>query len=229
MNPAANADPPGLRQLIAACPGGSVLRWLWFQFARTTCLIWFKIFYRLRITGGSNMPRTGPVLVIANHQSFLDPILIGMATGKRPAHMLARKNLFKPFFIGWLLKSLNGVPVDRGTADLASMRRCIDILKQGQALSLFPEGTRTEDGRVLPFKPGMLLIARRAQATLVPMAIAGSFEAWPRSRKLPHLTGRIRVQLGEPVTLDELSNMTDDAILAHLGAMVRAMKEELEK
>jgi len=133
------------RELIRGCPGQSVVRWLWYQWVRFVCWCWFRLFYRLKIQGRENLPMTGPVLVISNHQSFLDPILIGMATGKRPMSMLARRNLFKPFFMGWLLRSLNGIPVDRGSADLAAMRTCIEVLKKGEGLSLFPEGTRSED------------------------------------------------------------------------------------
>lgn len=215
------------RELIRGCPGQSVVRWLWFQFVRLLCGLWFKLFYRLRITGRENLPLTGPVLIISNHQSYLDPIIIGLATGKRPAHMLARSNLFKPFFMNWLLKSLNGVPVDRGTADLASMRRCIEVLKDGMSLALFPEGTRTEDGAVLPFKAGTLLIARRAGAVILPLAIAGSFEAWPRKRKLPQFFGRIRAQFGEPIAAETLQAMGEEVALKHLEELTRSMVDEL--
>lgn len=211
------------RELIRGCPGQSVVRWLWYQWVRFVCWCWFRLFYRLKIQGRENLPMTGPVLVISNHQSFLDPILIGMATGKRPMSMLARRNLFKPFFMGWLLRSLNGIPVERGSADLAAMRTCIEVLKKGEGLSLFPEGTRSEDGRVLPLKSGMLLIAKRAGATIVPMAISGSFEAWPRSRKLPHLTGRIRVRWGKAMTLEQIKAMGDEA------AVLEKLREELQE
>ncbi len=215
------------RELIRGCPGKSVLRWLWFQLARLICGIWFKLFYRLRISGQEHMPLTGPVLIVANHQSFLDPVIIGLATGRRPAHMLARSNLFKPFFMGWLLKSLNGVPVERGTADLASMRRCIEILKEGTSLAIFPEGTRTEDGELLPLKAGTLLIARRAGAVILPLAIAGSFEAWPRSRKLPHLFGRVRACFGEPVAIEPLMEMGGAKALEQLHGSLAAMLSKL--
>ncbi len=220
----------GFAELIRGCPRRSVVRWLWYQAARFITWCWFRLFYRLRIEGREKLPLTGPVLLVCNHQSFLDPLLIGMATGPRPMHMLARRNLFKPFFMGWLLKSLNGIPVDRGTADIASMRRCIEIIKEGVGLSIFPEGTRTEDGRVLPFKSGMLLIARRSGAMIVPMAIAGSFEAWPRRRKLPHLTGRITVRFGDPVTGEQLQTAGDDArLLERFREQMQQMVDELEK
>lgn len=214
----------GLAQIIRGSPGRSVLRWCWFQWMRFFCTCWFKVFYRFRVEGREHLPLTGAVLIVSNHQSFLDSIILGMATGWRPPWSLARKSLFKPV-LGWFFRSLNGIPVDRGHSDIASLRRCIEVLSEGASLAIFPEGTRTEDGSVGRFRAGLMLLVKRAKPVVVPLAITGSFEAWPRSRRLPHLFGRITARWGRPMSAEELLAMGDGEALKRIESLVRAMVE----
>lgn len=216
------------RELLNASPGRSLPRWLWFQFLRSLCLLWFKLCYRWKLHGKENFPLTGAVLIVANHQSTLDSVVMGLAVGRRPVYSLARRSLFKPV-LSWLFRSLNGIPVDRGAADLAAMRRCVQVLRDGMGLMLFPEGTRTETGEVGAFRSGvMLMVKRGGPDAVVPLAISGSFAAWPRGRMLPRPFGRITARWGTPVPAAELLAMNEDDALARLRDTVATMAREMD-
>lgn len=150
-----------------------------------------------RLYGWHRMPEAGAVVLASNHQSFLDPFLLGGST-PRCVRFLARNTLFwGPF--GWLIRSLGAIPVVRDSADLAAMRAAVGALKEGDPLLLFPEGTRTRDGRIAPFRPGLSMLARRGEAVVLPCVIRGAFEAWPRHRPLPTPFRPVRVHYGPPV------------------------------
>jgi len=122
-------------------------------------------------------------------------------------HYLARSTLFETSkLFGALIRSLNAVPLKRGAFDKQALRRCIEILSAGNALALFPEGTRTRDGRIGRLHSGFGMIARRSGATIVPTLIQGAFEAWPRTSPLP-APRPIRVAYGRPIGPDELGRL----------------------
>lgn len=140
--------------------------------------------FGLRSHGQRRVPREGGVILAANHASFLDPIAIGCAIA-RPIDYLARQTLFDIPGFGWLLRSIRTHPVRRGESDLGAMRQMISLLKGGAALVVFPEGTRSRDGRIQPLRGGVGLLAAKSGARVVPVWVEGSFWAWPRSRTLP--------------------------------------------
>ncbi len=140
--------------------------------------------FRLRSRGQRNVPREGGVILAANHASFLDPIAVGCAL-VRPIDYLARQTLFDIPGFGWFLRSIRVRPVRRGESDLKAMRQSISLLSQGACLVVFPEGTRTRDGRIQPLRGGVGLLAARSGAAVVPVWVEGSFSAWPRSRRFP--------------------------------------------
>lgn len=212
-------SPGGLRALVRASPGGSLLRLIWWHWLRAWCWVYFRLCYRFRVRGRVALPRGGPVLIVSNHQSFLDPIIVGLATGARPAYSLARSSLYRGP-IGWLIHSLNGIPVERGAADTKAMRRCVGVLKQGFMLSVFPEGTRTEDGQVGEFKGGTMLLIKRARPVVIPLGIGGAYEVWPRRRMLPRPFGRITAAFGAPVPAEQLLAMRPDDAMALLRQRV---------
>ena len=137
------------------------------------------------------------MLIASNHQSFLDPLLIGMCLN-RPAAYMARSTLFRFGPFGWVLRKVSAFPVKRGGADLGAVREALSRLRAGWAVVLFPEGTRTHDGRIHPLRPGFVSLVRRAGVPVVPAVIDGAFEAWPRRQKLfrPH---KIYVGFGRPI------------------------------
>lgn len=157
----------------------------------------FVLFFGYRFYGIRNVPRTGPVILASSHQSFLDPILVGMPLA-RPMNSMARGSLFRNRLFGTLLRNIKAFPVERQSADLGAMREALKRLNTGGQLLLFPEGMRTSDGSIGTLHPGLAMLAARSQAQVVPVVIDGAFECWPRHRKM-FRPGRIWVSYGRPM------------------------------
>ena len=144
----------------------------------------------------------GPVILAANHQSFLDPPFAGSASD-RAIYFLARRSLLDGAFFGWLLPKLNVIPVDsEGGKDRTALKALIRILKAGDGTLVFPEGQRSPDGKLQPALPGLGLVIAKTLAPVVPMRIFGAFEAWPLHEKWPR-PGRVTVVVGEPIHFTE--------------------------
>ena len=178
-----------------------------------------------RVSGLGHVPLTGGVLLACNHQSFLDPMLVTLAI-PRECHYMARESLFRNRFFGRLISSVNTFPVRSGTSDVAAMRVALRRLAQGALVTVFPESTRTVNGRVSPCQPGVIVLARKAAVPLVPAAIEGAFDAWPRHRKLPRCA-RILVEYGRPLWPEELASRNRDELAAALTARIRALHNGL--
>jgi len=184
---------------------------LWYQFCRFWAQIVFILSFKLRVFGRENVPLEGPVILVSNHQSFLDPILVGVGLA-RPIHFLARSTLFESSrLFGALIRSLNAIPLKRSGFSKEALRQCIDLISAGGALALFPEGTRTHNGNIGPLKSGFSVIARRAKATVVPVLVDGAFKAWPRSKLLPGLIP-ITVRFGKPFTHDQMGKNISEQV-----------------
>lgn len=140
--------------------------------------------FAFRARGQAGVPREGGVILAANHASFLDPIAVGCAL-PRPVHYLARESLFDVPGLRALLPKLNVTPIRRGAGDVRALRTALELLRGGAAVLVFPEGTRSRDGRFGPLRAGAGLLAARSGAPVVPTVIAGSFQAWPRTRTFP--------------------------------------------
>ena len=143
------------------------------------------------------MIQTGPVIVAMNHQSYLDPPLAGNACD-RAIYFLAKKSLLKAPVLGWLLPRLNVIPVELEKTDRSALKTLIRILRSGQAVLVFPEGSRTPDGNLQPALPGLGLIIAKTRAPVVPMRIFGAFEAWPIGGKL-RFGSHITIVVGDPI------------------------------
>jgi len=196
----------------------------WFRFARFWCWIFCKLFFRIRVYGRENVPDKGAFVLVGNHQSYLDPVFCGIPL-KRPLYFLARDSLWKNRFFGWLISSVNTIPVKQDKVDLSAMRKVIGKLKEGRGVCVFPEGTRTIDGRISPFKPGFGLLCRRGEATVVPVLIDGAFECWPRHKKI-FSPGRIDVCYGKAISAGEVANMSDKELAELLTDTLRRMQTE---
>lgn len=160
---------------------------LWYQFNFCTVYTAFTLGFSYRSVGSLNMPKQGPVLVIANHESFLDPLAVGLAV-RRQLHYLARKTLFRSPVFGTFLRSVGCVPVDQDGVAKEGLRTSIDLLQAGKTLLIFPEGERTWTGQMQAFKPGLSLILKKVPVPIVPVGVAGAFEAYPRTKLVPRLS-----------------------------------------
>jgi len=201
------------------------LKTIWYGLARRCCLLFCWVFFRIRASGLENIPRTGPFILASNHQSYLDPVFCGVYI-KRQLCFLARKSLFTNPFFGALIRSLGAIPVRRGQADISAIKVVIEELKRGNPVCLYPEGTRTSDGRIAPVKPGLGLLCRRTGAPIVPVVIDGAFECWPRHRKL-FRPGKVRVCYGQPISANQAAQLGDRKLAEMLINRLRQMQQQL--
>ena len=176
--------------------------------------------FRVRWQGSENFPATGGALICSNHQSFFDPVLIGLSCNRR-MNYLARDTLFHHPLLAPLIRYLDAIPIDREGGGLAGLKETLRRLKAGEQVLIFPEGTRTSDGEVLPLKSGFCSVARRGKAPLVPVAVDGAFQVWPRTAKLPRM-GRMAVVIGEAISVEMMTQMSDDEIVAELSQRIKS-------
>jgi 1-acyl-sn-glycerol-3-phosphate acyltransferase len=148
-----------------------------FWFVRSLVAIYIRIFCRLKRYGLENVPKKGGLIVASNHIAAADPFIMGSAV-PRELSFMAKKELFKIPIEGWLIKHLNAFPVDRFGFDLAVIKKSLEILDSGKALVMFPEGTRSKDGKIREGKIGIGMLARKAGVPIVPVYIVNSKKAW---------------------------------------------------
>lgn len=188
----------------------------------------FAVYFRFGQQGRERLP-VGGALLISNHQSFLDPIVLGLPL-QRPISFVARDSLFRLPVIGWIMRSCYVMPIRRDAA--GSVREPIRRLKHGLYVGVFPEGTRTADGTVGDFKPGFISLVRRANVDVVPVGIAGAFEAFPRTAWIPR-PGKIRVVYGEPIPAEEAVRLAakggEEAFIERIRLEVQTLAETAAK
>jgi 1-acyl-sn-glycerol-3-phosphate acyltransferase len=153
------------------------------------------LLHRIRIEGRENIP-DGGCLIVSNHVSFMDPTTVGWAIPKE-IYYLGRKSLFKPPFLSWFLPMCNVLPIDREGHDIGALRRIIKMLQAGESIVLFPEGTRSPDGNLQSAEPGAALVAVKADVSILPVRVFGTFESLSRTSKRLRFH-RIRVVIGRP-------------------------------
>jgi 1-acyl-sn-glycerol-3-phosphate acyltransferase len=192
---------------------------LWYDGLRVICRLIGVLVFRIRCEGRELVPETGGALVLSNHQSHLDPMLVGLACDRR-LNYLARDTLFGFAPFRWLINSLDAIPIDREGLGLAGLKETLRRLKREELVLIFPEGTRTPDGEVSPLKPGFSVLAKRARVPLVPVAIEGAFDAWPRSSLLPR-PGVIQIQFGEPLQPEQVSEFSERDLVAEVERRIR--------
>jgi 1-acyl-sn-glycerol-3-phosphate acyltransferase len=192
----------------------------------------FATWFRWRVNGAERVPRGGPVILAANHASFIDPPLIGASVG-RHVSFLARESLFDVPLVGPILRSWRVVPVDRDGGTGRGLKAILQRLAAGGAILLFPEGTRSPDGRLQPARSGIGLAVIKSTAPVVPVRVFGSFEAYGREARFPR-PRRVAVKYGAPLTftalraeaqscprprLKEIYQEVADQIMAAIGSL----------
>ncbi len=198
---------------------------VWYGVGKQVCRAIFIPLFRIGTFGSVNIPSPGNILLLSNHQSFLDPIFFQVPL-KRNLYCVARDSLYTGNkFFGLLLSSVYTIPIRRGQADLTAIRQIISKLNNGWGVCLFPEGTRTSDGRIADIKSGFGLLSRRTGAKIIPVVIDGAFECWPRDKKFPSL-GRITVNYGEPISTEKLKELGDKEFAKFLTEKMRRMQDK---
>jgi 1-acyl-sn-glycerol-3-phosphate acyltransferase len=165
-----------------------------------------RVIFSMRVVNQERMIESGPLLIAVNHSSFFDPPLAGICS-KRGVYYLARKTLLKWPFFGPLFPEMNVIPVERDGNDMSALREVIKKVKDGNAVLLFPEGTRSLDGHLQPARAGIGLVIAKTGAPVLPMRIFGAYEAFPKNARHLQLS-QITVVIGEPIhfSADEIAH-----------------------
>ena len=192
--------------------------WFWYAMLWCPCYAISQVWFRYRFSGKGYVPQTGPVLLVSNHQSNLDPVLVGIAC-PRQLKYLARQGLFFWPFSLWI-RSLGAVPIDRERGAIGGIRTTLQLLKDGEAVVVFPEGSRTPDGKVHELLAGFCLLARRSGATIVPVAMDGAFDALPRGRLFAKRAD-IGLAFAKPITKQQAATLTDEQLVAKVEQRIR--------
>ena len=180
----------------------------------------FRFVYRWQIEGRENLPSEGPVIICSNHISWLDPPLMGCIAWPRHVHIMAKEELFRIPVFGSIIKRVKAFPVKRDSADRRAIKTAIDIVKNGEIVGLFPEGTRSRTKDLLPPQPGVGLITHKSGAPVVPVAIMGPYK----------LFRPIRVRIGKPLDFSEYyGEKARSELLEKIAASIMAEIERLRQ
>jgi len=199
-------------------PEGVAAATLRYTVMRRVLQVVMSAMWKVRVFNRHYEPASGGAVYICNHQSFLDPMLVGFSL-RRPMSYMARDSLFHTPGFKQLIEAFNAFPVRRGTADTGALKEAMRRLKNGGQVLVFAEGTRTEDGTLREFLPGVALLSQRAADWTIPVLIDGAFEAWPRSQALPS-PGSVMVQYAPPIAQAKARKMKSEEL-------VRCVRQQL--
>ena len=185
----------------------SVLARLWYALVQAVTQVYLIATGGLRAGGRHNIPKTGAALLVSNHASYLDVFVIGIPLD-RPLNYVARSTLFLPV-LGALIRSVGGFPIQREGMGASGLKETFKRLRRGGIVILFPEGTRSVDGELGELKSGIAVLAAKAKVPIIPAAVAGTYESWPRSRFLP-LPYPVRIEYGPPITPEDIKGLSTD-------------------
>ncbi len=185
----------------------------------------FTVYFGYRSKGAEYVPADGPVLLAANHTSFLDPPIISLSI-RRQTTFMGKEELFSIPLLGWWIKSLGTHPLKRGAGDIRAVKLAVRFLKENKALIMFPEGTRSSDGNLMEFQEGLAWLSLKTNAPIAPIIIEGAFRAMPRGVLFPR-PRRIEVEIGPCIrpTPEELEGDQADAMKSITQRLHKAMSQ----
>ncbi len=210
-------------QLSRRAPGLSAYRILfWWSFMILVLRILLRVFYRYKCRGRNNVPTTGPILYVANHQSNFDPAIVGMVVNDRPFKGIARDTLFESKMLSGFMRGFGVIAIKRGESDTTAIRSALVEFEAGRCVMMFPEGTRTKDGELGEFQRGFWLLMKKSRATILPIGFDGAFDAYPIGSK-PKLRGWIEAAAGEPISAPELLEMGEKTGTQYVRSKVESL------
>lgn len=210
--PGGSAGVPDLTEIRTRTLDRGINRPL-YLLVRAVLVPFFRVYLRLQGIGGAELPRSGPLLLAANHRSFLDPFVIG-ALVRRPVYYVAKRELFQRRLQAWLLRGLGAFPIDRGRSDEEAMRTAKEILARGECVLIFPEGTRVRRGPLGAPRRGVGRLALETSAPVVPVAVIGTEGVRRGWRIRPR---RVRVRFGRVMRLPRLQEVSPSLAAAATG------------
>ncbi|MEQ6376207.1 lysophospholipid acyltransferase family protein [Bacillaceae bacterium S4-13-58] len=190
-----------------------------YKFGKFLCSVIFRPIYHIKIHGKEKVPKSGPVIICSNHISNIDPLIVGI-TSPRVIHFMAKEELFKNNWIGWILKNVNAFPVKRGFRDRNALRKGLAVLEEKHVLGLFPEGTRSKDGQPKKGLAGAGFFALRSGAPVVPCAILGPYQKFKP----------LHVIYGEPMDIQKMieedlsAQEVTDRIMEEIQNLINTVK-----
>ena len=201
---------------------------MWYRCAWLIFRFILKYIYRWEVKGRENEPKWGALIIATNHQSFVDPGVLG-ASLKRKIYFMAKEELFHIPLFSLLIKIWGAFPIKRGKPDYKSIEKALQILKEGKVLGMFPEGMRSINGRLQKAKSGVAHLALKGRAPILPVALSGTDKALPKGKVFLRLA-KVRVSIGKPIYLDEFYNREiKKELVDKISEMVMREIEELTK
>ena len=189
--------------------------------AKIKFLIIFKLLFRLKITGQGNIPQDGPFIIVANHSSLLDPVILGVSV--RPKVIfVAAAYLFKIGWLGYLLRKASSIPV-QGENDISSLKRALKVLQAGGVLGIFPEGGVDRQKDNLPIKAGAAFLATRVGVPIVPIKIKGASKALPRGAKFIRSLNKIEVEIKKPIFCSRQTSKNKEIVKSVVESYIKAI------
>ena len=186
---------------------------MFYIIAKIKFLIIFKLFFRLKVTGQENIPQDGPFIIVANHSSLLDPVILGISV-KPKVIFVAAAYLFEIHWLGYLLRKANSIPIHRENYinNIKSIKQTLKILQRGGVLGIFPEGGVDRQKDDLPIKAGAAYLATKVGVPIVPIRIKGADKVLPRGAKFIRSLNKIEVEIKKPIYCSRQTNKDKEII-----------------
>lgn len=190
---------------------------------------WLRLFHRFSVVGAGNIPADEGAIIVSNHASLLDPLVLGVGSRRRII-FVARGTLTDHWLFRWFIRQVKVVTITRDESDREALRAIGRELAEGGLCCIFPEGTRTLDGRLSQVKSGFALLAQKTGVPVVPAYVAGTFHVWPKGRGFPRLFGEVGVRFGIPLRFDRKMKRSEctEQVQTALEGLARGGSEDIQ-